>query len=236
MNELKLNVKLLSRGEKGFDMTYMKKRLTREEQLSRDRIRQLIDERCGGKQQVFADKVGIGKSSVSQYVNGSHSPTNVKAAQIAMAFGVQPMWVMGFDVPKFETFREDQLRRLSIYGRIAAGFDRSMVQDIIGEIDDTRYDPDEYMALQISGHSMEPRIEDGDIVIVKMQSDVETGNLAIITINGEDATCKRVKKYRDGIELIPINPSYPTRFFTHEEIQSLPVTIIGKVVELRAKF
>ena len=217
-------------------MTYMKKRLTREEQLSRDRIRQLIDERCGGKQQVFADKVGIGKSSVSQYVNGSHSPTNVKAAQIATAFGVQPMWVMGFDVPKFETFRKDQLRRLSIYGRIAAGFNRSMVQDIIGEIDDTQYDPDEYMALQVSGHSMEPRIEDGDIVIVKCQPDVESGEIAIVAVNGDEGTCKRIKKYRDGIELIPINPSFPVQFFTYEEVEKKPVTILGKVVELRAKF
>lgn len=79
-------------------------------------------------------------------------------------------------------------------------------------------------------------LEDGDIVIVRKQDDIESGDLAIVSINGEDATCKRLKKYRDGIELIALNPAYGTRFFTNEQIESEPVTIIGKVVELRAKF
>lgn len=194
-------------------MVYMKKRLTREEQMARERIKQLVDERCGGKQQIFAEKVGIGKSSVSQYVNGSHSPTNLKAAQIANAFGVQPMWVMGFDVPKYASFSEAQRNRVSIYGKIAAGYGKDMVEDIIGELDDVKYDPDNYFALQINGHSMEPRLVDGDLVIVRKQPDVESGDLAIVAINGEEATCKMIKKYRDGIELVPINPSFPVLYF-----------------------
>ena len=66
---------------------------------SMERIRQLIDERCGGSQQVFADRVDINKASVSQYVNGHNAPTNLTAGKIAKAFGVNPAWVMGFDVP-----------------------------------------------------------------------------------------------------------------------------------------
>ena len=64
----------------------------------------------------------------------------------------------------------------------------------------------------------------------------ETGDVVIVTINGDEATCKRLKKYRDGIELIANNPSYDTLFFDNEEIQAKPVRIIGKVVELRGKF
>lgn len=70
------------------------------ERQSQLRIIQLINDYCGGSQREFADKVKIGASSVSQYVNGTNFPTNVRAAQIAETFNVNPMWVMGFNVPK----------------------------------------------------------------------------------------------------------------------------------------
>ena len=80
----------------------MKREPTEIERNSQQRIIQLISQFCDGSQQIFADKVGIGKSSVSQYVNGTNFPTNVRAAQIADYFKVSPMWVMGFDVPMHE--------------------------------------------------------------------------------------------------------------------------------------
>lgn len=92
----------------------MKRAPTEIELNSQKRIKQLIDSRCGGSQQIFADRVGIGKSSVSQYVNGTNFPTNVRAKQIADIFGVSPMWIMGFDVPMVEeqpTEAEKQERR-----------------------------------------------------------------------------------------------------------------------------
>ena len=85
-------------------------------------------------------------------------------------------------------------------------------------------------------NSMEPRIYENDVVIVRQQNDAESGDVVIATINGDEATCKRLRKYRDGIELISNNPSYEPMFFSNEEILSKPVRIIGKVVELRGKF
>lgn len=82
---------------------------------------------------------------------------------------------------------------------------------------------------------MLPKIEDGDVMIVHYQNDVESGQVAIIKVNGEDATCKRIKKYRDGIEVIGINPIYQPHFYTNEEIRSKPVEIIGRVIEVRHK-
>lgn len=80
----------------------MKRQPSEIERNSQRRIIQLIEQFCDGKQKVFADKVGIGKPSVSQYVSGSNFPTNIRAAQIAKAFKVSPLWVMGFDSPMFE--------------------------------------------------------------------------------------------------------------------------------------
>ena len=94
----------------------------------------------------------------------------------------------------------------------------------------------EYFGLKIHGNSMEPRIMDSDVVIVKRQDDAESGDIIIATINGDEATCKRLRKLRDGIELISNNPSYNPIFFDNREIIEKPVRILGKVVELRGKF
>lgn len=78
----------------------MKKDATEYEKTSARRIRQLIDEYCEGKQQIFAEKTGIGKSSVSQYVNETNYPNNKTCGIIAKTFGLNPMWVMGFNEDK----------------------------------------------------------------------------------------------------------------------------------------
>ena len=83
---------------------------------------------------------------------------------------------------------------------------------------------------------MEPRMCEGDVVIVRKQDDAESGEIVIATVNGSDATCKRLRKYRDGIELISNNPAYSPMFYSNKEIENKPVRIIGKVVELQVNF
>ena len=76
----------------------------------------------------------------------------------------------------------------------------------------------------------------GDVVIVRKQDDAESGDVVIATVNGTDATCKRLMKYETGIALLSTNPNYDPMFFSNQDIVDKPVRIIGKVVELRAKF
>lgn len=83
---------------------------------------------------------------------------------------------------------------------------------------------------------MEPKISNGDVVIVRKQSDADDRDLVIALVNGDDAVCKRLKKYEDGIALLSNNPSYEPLYFSNKEIEDKPVSIIGKVKELRAKF
>ena len=94
----------------------------------------------------------------------------------------------------------------------------------------------EHFGLKITGHSMEPRICDGDVVIVRRQDTCDNGNIAIVLINGDEATCKRVKVSDHGISLISTNPEYEPLFYTKHEVEALPVRILGVVVELRGKF
>ena len=83
---------------------------------------------------------------------------------------------------------------------------------------------------------MEPRILEGDVVIVRQQEDVDSGDIAIVLVNGDEATVNRVKKQEEGITLIATNTSvYEPHFYSNQEIRDLPVRILGKVVELRGK-
>lgn len=90
----------------------------------------------------------------------------------------------------------------------------------------------EYFGLKIHGNSMYPRIMDGDIVIVRKQETVDDGQTAIVTVNGENGTCKKVKYRPDGVMLISTNPEVEPLFFTHKEVRDLPVRIIGRVVKV----
>ena len=87
----------------------------------------------------------------------------------------------------------------------------------------------EYFGVLIKGNSMEPRICEGDIAIVRSQPDVESGDIAIVLVNGENGTCKKVMKNESGLTLISFNPQYEPMFFTWKQVSDLPVTIRGKV-------
>lgn len=128
--------------------------------------------------------------------------------------------------------------RIPVLGRVAAGIPIEAIQDI----DDWEEIPKKmaaggtYYALRIHGRSMEPRMREGDIVIVRQQEQVDNGEIAVVIVNGFEATCKKVEFFDGGIRLVSLNEEYAPMTFTFDEVNRLPVHIIGKVVELRAKF
>lgn len=98
-------------------------------------------------------------------------------------------------------------------------------------------DQDEFFALIVRDKSMEPRFCEGDILIVKKQNDVDDGELAIVLINGNKVTFKQIRKSEAGITLVGTNTSvYLPHFYSNDDIETLPVIIIGKVIEARIKF
>ena len=128
--------------------------------------------------------------------------------------------------------------RIPVLGRVVAGIPIEAVEEILDyeEITPELAASGEFFALKIRGHSMEPRMMEGDVVIVRRQDDVESGDVAIVLVNGNEATVKRVKKQEDGITLIANNISvYEPHYYSNKEIEELPVRILGKVVELRGK-
>lgn len=121
--------------------------------------------------------------------------------------------------------------KIPILGTVKAGYDYLAQENIIDYIAfkvDGK-DLENYYGLYVTGDSMEPLFDDGDTVIVHKQDDFENGDYCVVLINGNEATVKRVYKGNTGLELKAINPYYPPRIFTKEEIEDLPVKIIGVV-------
>lgn len=192
--------------------------------------------------QELANRSGVAKASISQYVNGSHKPSNISSGKMASVLDVSPLWLMGFDVPmkNIATATSPSYKGvvINVLGRVAAGIPVEAITDIIDteEISQELAKTGEFFGLQIHGDSMEPRMYEGDVVIVRQQDDAESGDIVIAMVNGDEATCKRLMKYAGGISLISLNSKYSPMMFTNQEIEEKPVRIIGKVVELRGKF
>ncbi len=136
-----------------------------------------------------------------------------------------------------ENAPEGDVYRIPVLGRVAAGLPLYAAEEIIDweELPASWKKLGEYYGLKIKGNSMEPRICDGDVVIVRRQDTCEQGQVAIVLVNGEEATCKHVLFHDDGIALMSNNPAFPPQFYSSKKVQELPVRIIGVVAELRAK-
>lgn len=185
-------------------------------------------------QSELAKKIYISQPAYSKYEVGTASPNPETLSKIADALDVSVDYLLGSDS---QPARPGYIR-IPVLGRVAAGIPIDAIEDIIDweDISAEAAGDGEYFGLQIKGHSMEPKISDGDVVIVRRQPDVDSGDIAVVLVNGDDATVKRIKKSPQGVTLIPSNPAYEPMYYTNAEIESLPVQILGRVVELRAKF
>ena len=192
-----------------------------------------LREREGYSQSELAAKLGISKSTISMYEVGNRQPDFETEEAIADLFNVSLDFLRGKTIDN-----KRNAVSINVLGRVAAGLPIEAVEDIIDteEISEDMAHTGEFFGLQIHGDSMEPRIYEGDVVIVRQQDDAESGDIVIAMVNGNDATCKRLMKYAGGISLVSLNPKYEPMMFSYQDIQEKPVRIIGKVVELRGKF
>lgn len=176
----------------------------------------------------------LNKGTLSKYENEKQEPMISVVNNLATLLNVNTDYLLG----KTDNPNKEKGVRIPVLGSVPAGVPIEAIEDIIDyeEIDSATASKGEYFGLKVKGSSMEPRICEGDILIVKRQDDCESGDIAIVMVNGNDATVKRLMKYADGIRLIPNNPAYEPIYFTNEDIILKPVRIIGKVVENRQKY
>ena len=201
------------------------------------RLKELRKSR-GISQQKMAEQLYISQQAYAKYETGASSPNPETLSTIAKLLNVTVDDLLGSNDSVIQTLSTPSKGVwVPVLGKVQAGIPVAAVQDVLDheEITKEMASQGEFFALQVKGGSMEPRIKEGDVVIVRKQSDADTGDIAVVLVNGDDATVKRIKKRPEGIMLIPNNPAYEPMFYSSEEEEKLPVVIVGKVVELRAK-
>ena len=178
----------------------------------------------------LAQKAGASESAVSRWESGQienmKRETSLKGAD---ALHISPLAFLGYDVSEEETVK------IPIVGRVVAGIPILAEENIEGMVEiSKKQDMGTMFALRVRGKSMEPNIKENDLLVVRQQSDVDSGDIAIVLVNGDEATVKQVRKSKDGITLVGFNVDvYEPRFYTNKEIQELPVRVVGKVIESR---
>lgn len=186
-----------------------------------------------------AQSIGISRAAVSGWKKGTVKPSFVTKALLTRHFNLpfEFNWdddeEQTVDVPRKPT----GATRIPVYGRVAAGIPIEAITDITDfeDISEEMARSGEFIALRIHGNSMQPRMCENDVIIVRRQDDVENGDTAVVFVNGGDATCKKIKKMADGIMLVSTNPEYEPMYYTNKQINDLPIRILGKVVEIRCK-
>lgn len=192
-------------------------------------------------------KVDVHKSTVLRWENGETEKIKLPVIEtLASYYNVDTTWLMGYDVPME---RNDLLKKIGaikvvptdntvsipIVGVVKAGYDYLAQENWIGTIDVLSTlvgDGSEYFALKVTGDSMSPIFIEGDIVLVHKQNDCENNQVAVVIINGDEGTLKKVKKTDEGIILQPFNPNYMPAIYTNKEIKELPITIAGVFKQL----
>ncbi len=189
----------------------------------------------GLTQAEVAMHVGISQNAYSYWENDKVKIDHASLAKLSKLFGVTADYLMGIS-----EHPQDSVVKIPVLGSVPAGIPLEAIEDIIDyeEIPQSLLSGSkEYFALEVKGDSMWPDYLPGDVVIVRKQPVCNSGDDCIVYINGYDATLKQVRLNEDehSMTIVPRNQSYPPRTYTQEEIQALPVTIAGVIVELRRK-
>lgn len=194
----------------------------------------------------FCKRLGLAYSTVTDWLNAEKYPRIDKIEMMANFFGISKAdLVEPHATPPAPTQLPAQkvtryTYRIPVVGRVAAGQPILAQEEIIDyEYIDERLHRggDQYFGLIVKGASMEPTIHDGDTIIVRVQESVENGQIAVVLVDGEDATVKEVKESEEGLTLIGHNVAvYTPHFYSREEVERLPVRIIGRVIQSISKF
>lgn len=207
------------------------------------RLRQLRTER-NLSQQNLADQLGFTKSRVSMYERGEREPAIETIEEIADYFNVDLDYLTGrSDIPNrtqdialqkppaISSINLAHLQRIPILGRIAAGLPLYAEEQIDGYTFTDLNGGAEYFALRVQGDSMNAMgINDGYLIIVRRQEEVENGEVAVVMVGEENATVKRFYAAENIITLLPqsTNPIHQPQIY---DLSKISVKVLGKVVK-----
>lgn len=191
----------------------------------------------------LAKRTGIPKSSIHRYASGSTKRIPIDAVRlIANAVGVSTSYIMGWEstsnntqIESNATILPSKIRMIPLFESVSAGFGTCAIDSVIDYIPlpiNSEEEAKDTICIRVSGDSMYPKIEDGDMIVVHKQKSVDSGKVAVLLVDKEDSIVKKVKYVsgEDWLELISFNPEYKTRRFEGPDV--LRVEVLGLVKQV----
>lgn len=184
----------------------------------------------------IAEFLHLSPSAISKYTNAVMAPKQTAIEALSIKFHLNPLWLMGADVPK--TLVQPKYIKVPVVGVIRAGEPILAEQNIIDYINipENMAKGDDVFGLKVVGDSMNnARIYPNDTVIVEKQPEVENGEIAVVLIDSENATVKRFYQTDTTVTLVPesSNPIYKPRVIDSKKTK---VEVLGKVIGALIKF
>ena len=191
-------------------------------------------------------KVKMGRNSISQYVSGKVEPRQNALYILGQALNVSEAWLMGFDVPmeradspavsdetsssNITVIDNKNIYLLPLFESVSAGFGVSANNDILDYVPcyiASESEAHNSLCVKVTGDSMFPKIENGDIVQILKQTSVDSGSIAVVLLDKTEGLVKKVVYGADWIELHSINPMYPVQRFEGKDV--LRIEVLGVV-------
>ena len=182
-------------------------------------------------------ELGISRGSVTHWKAGK-IPQNTALLKLADYFGVSVDYLLGNEDAPIRSAELSQLdggdvHMLPLYETVSAGFGALAVNEVVDYIPSHFKSPGEAaesLCIRVSGNSMSPKIEDGDIIQVHKQDSIDSGSLAVVLVDGEEGFVKIVTYGDTWIELRSINPLVKPRRFNGPDV--LKVRVVGVVTKI----
>lgn len=185
-------------------------------------------------------KLNISEGTLSQYKKGAYEPKQKRTEAIANELRVSIPWLMGADVPMEDNDKtvihplsNDNVFMRPLYDSVAAGLGVPAVNQIVSYIPtyiNNVSEKDKYIWVRVEGDSMFPKIENGDKILIRLQDSVDSGQIGVVLIDGEEAVVKKINYGDNWIELESFNPYYPPRRFEGSDVQQ--IRVVGLVREV----
>lgn len=183
----------------------------------------------------LCEDLGFKYSTVSEWLSAKKYPRIDSIEKMANYFGIVKSQLIEKNEPSniSAVIPSDKIYKIPVFASVSAGFgayaDEDVI-DILPMVIDNPYDVPDMIGIQVKGNSMYPKIEDGDIIVVRKQESVDSGDVAVLLLDGNEGLVKKVVYGDDWIELHSFNPEYQTRRFDGAEVQRLRV--VGKVLKV----
>jgi len=199
-----------------------------------ERLQSAMEQKGVSAYRVSMD-VGIHQSNFKKWRLGLTEPSGRTLKKLADYLGVSTDYLLHGD----QISKPNEIARVAkipVLGVVPCGVPIEAIEDIVEYIDVVPSMVKNHFGLIAKGDSMYPFICSGDILIIKKTPSVRSGKIAIVKVDGDEATCKKLLIHTNGVSLVPLNTSYDPTFYSAEDVERLPVSVIGEVVEIRRRF